>query len=160
MEEFVDIPGYEGYKVNRLGQVMGKSGKILKPSLSRDGYLKIKCSYTRQLQQSLRVHRAVGLAFIPNPDNKPEIDHIDQNKLNNSVDNLRWATHTENALNRTYTSNTGEKSIRLFQPKPSHTPLYMVQINRGGVSVFCKYFKTLPEAIAARDEFLNNNNLG
>ena len=66
------------------------NGKIRIPHIRPDGYLKIQNQY---------VHRIVAQAFIPNPENKPHVDHIDRNPHNNRVDNLRWVTPKENMQN-------------------------------------------------------------
>ena len=155
MEEFVDIPGYEGYKANRLGQVMGKCGKIMSPQTITDGYKRVQLKLPDG-PKSMLVHRLIALTFIPNPDNKLYIDHIDKNTSNNCVDNLRWVTQSENCLNKYHrSSNTGEHLISFVQPKPTHTPAYYCSIKRDGIKIFSKKFKTLPEAITARDEVLS-----
>lgn len=84
-----------------------KSGRILSLSPNSDGYLAIKVPKTR------RVHRLVAIAFIPNPDNKPEVNHIDGNKQNNHVDNLEWVTRVEqirHAYSTGLKSNVGVKN--------------------------------------------------
>lgn len=114
------IKGFEGfYEVSNTGEVKAlerlvenngspqhKHEKILKQggtgrykmvSLCKDGKV-----YPRT------VHRLVAEAFIPNPDNKPNVDHIDTNPLNNNVDNLRWVTQSENGLNPLTRKNLSE----------------------------------------------------
>lgn len=90
-EIWKDVPGYVGfYKVSNLGRVKGKKG-IIKPILTR-GYLTVLLCKNSNQHKHHFVHRLVGLTFIANPENKPEIDHKDGNALNNNVDNLRWVT--------------------------------------------------------------------
>ena len=105
------IQGYEGlYEVSNLGRVkscerMCKTGrqlaehllpeKILKPRLEKDGYLRIGL-YKDSKPKFFNIHRLVAQAFIPNPANKPFINHLDCNRQNNCVDNLEWVTHKEN----------------------------------------------------------------
>lgn len=105
-EEWRDVVGFEGvYQVSNLGRVKrikkGKNtevGKILKPRLTRTGYELIRiCKNGVPLATTM--HRIVAQAFIPNPENKPEVDHIDGNRQNNHADNLRWNTVKENRNN-------------------------------------------------------------
>ena len=99
---FVPIADYPKYFVNEEGEVMshkGKEPRILKPGCDGHGYLKV-CLCKENKHKTHRVHRLVALAFIPNPENKKEVDHIDRNKQNNNLTNLRWATHSENGLNK------------------------------------------------------------
>ena len=96
LPEFSDL-----YMVSNLGNVMSlhrkNYGGILKTVLSR-GY-KILMLKNKKIKKSISVHRLVALAFIPNPQNKDQIDHIDGDKTNNCVDNLRWVTAYENTHN-------------------------------------------------------------
>lgn len=97
-EIWKDIPGYENkYQVSNLGNVYSyKHKRILKPYVVRKGYLRVDLfdkNFTRRHQ---KVHRLVATAFIPNPENKPQINHIDGNTGNNVVTNLEWCTNDEN----------------------------------------------------------------
>ena len=87
------IPGYEGlYSIDKSGNVYSHyRNVILKTHTSHNGYLMINL-YKGGISKLIPIHRLVALTFIPNPENKPEIDHIDTNRKNNSVDNLRWCT--------------------------------------------------------------------
>jgi hypothetical protein len=107
-EIWKDIKGYEGlYQVSNLGRVKTlklKFGKqradtIMKPSVSVWGYGRV-CLIKNKKGKNYYVHRLVAEAFIPNLENKPTVDHIDRNKLNNVVSNLRWATYKEQIKNR------------------------------------------------------------
>jgi hypothetical protein len=109
--DFVDIIGFEGiYQINRLGVVKTistqKSGRyygtIKKPTVHPRGYTEHKLYKNKQYHNRL-LHRLLAEAFIPNPENKPTIDHIDRNPANNDLSNLRWATHTEQHQNMTTT---------------------------------------------------------
>ena len=88
---------YEGlYKVSNLGRILSLNyrntgrAELLKPDEDKDGYLQVRLSKDRK-GKWCKVHRLVAQTFIPNTENKPTVDHIDRNKLNNFVGNLRWA---------------------------------------------------------------------
>lgn len=90
--------GYKGYFVNRKGEVFSyKRGvsRKLRPWISKHGYALVDLSVNKKVTHK-SVHRLVALAFIPNPDNKPEVNHKDGDKLNNSAANLEWNTKSEN----------------------------------------------------------------
>ena len=84
----------ERYYVSSDGRVLGANG-LLKPVRGKDGYLRCNIAQDGKFRLWL-VHRLVAEAFIPNPDNKPEVNHIDGDKTNNNASNLEWVTREEN----------------------------------------------------------------
>ena len=98
------------------------------------------------------IHRLIAITYIPNPDNKPNIDHINRNKLDNSIENLRWVTQAENRHNSTINRNntSGYSNITIDKSRNS----YVFYIRRNDYR-FSKYFKTLEEAVAYRDDYLS-----
>lgn len=100
------IPGFNGYFVNEYGEVYSeKSHKLLKPYISHSGYAQYGLMKDGA-QRTCRASRLVAAAFIPNPNNYPQVNHKDENKLNNNVDNLEWCTAK-------YNSNYGTRTLRV-----------------------------------------------
>ena len=94
-EIWKDVVGFEGlYKVSNKGRVLG-ARKMLSSSSNGTGYQKVALFMGKKCCMRY-VHRLVAQAFIPNPENKPEVNHKDRNKSNNCVDNLEWLTEKEN----------------------------------------------------------------
>ena len=109
VETFVKIEGFEKYEVSNLGRVRNaKSGRILKPHLIQSGYLKHSL-YGYDKRKNLLLHRILATAFIDNPEGKPCVNHIDENKLNNDLSNLEWCTERENVIHGTRTKRAAEK---------------------------------------------------
>lgn len=121
-----DIPGFEkytGYEINSNGVVYSylkhsigngmiiqdKPFKKLKPYKTNKGYLQVSLR-----DKNFRIHRLVAMAFIPNPENKPQVNHIDGNKENNNIENLEWCTNSENHKHKC------DNGLNVVPKGPSH----------------------------------------
>ena len=133
------IKGWEGlYEVSNLGNVKSfHKGKelILKPRKKPNGYLQVILQ-DNGIKKCVHIHRLVAQAFIPNPDNLPTVNHIDENKENNRVDNLEWMTTKDNttysqgkAINQ-YTLNM--EFVRTWESR--HEAARVLNINGGNLS--------------------------
>lgn len=114
LEKFKLIEGYDHYLVSTWGKIyridkafqvetdyqhMTRKLSELSTEETSKGYLRVYLSKNGKRKHH-KVHRLVARAFIPNPDNKPQVNHIDGNKHNNSITNLEWVTDEENKLHR------------------------------------------------------------
>lgn len=108
MEVYKPIPGYPGYEVSNLGNVRSLDRVVVRgnkplhvrgtkiiPCADYKGYLRLRLQFAGK-RYTLRVHRAVAMAFLPNPNNLPQVNHKDGNKKNNCVENLEWCSNAEN----------------------------------------------------------------
>ena len=133
-EIWLPIEGYENlYEVSNLGRVrrlesvvtskngvtQKVSGKILKPRVVQ-GYLRVNLC-KNGIRRSYYIHRLVSTAFIPNPDKKPQVNHIDEDKTNNTAENLEWCTAKENNNYGTRTKRSSEKRSK---------PVLCVELNQ------------------------------
>jgi len=98
IEVWKQIEGYDNYEVSSLGQVRNtNTGRILKKA-NHGGYYSVGLSKIKT--KTISVHILVAKAFIPNPENKQQVNHKDKNSLNNSLSNLEWSTSKENNIHR------------------------------------------------------------
>ena len=141
-EEWRTIEGYDAYEVSNFGRVRSKDryvnirsygqrlipGQILKGESNphRHGYWMVSlCSKSKH--RNFQIHRLVAQAFIPNPENKPQVNHIDNNPANNRADNLEWVTAQENndwkvACGRS--GNPNKKPIKATNIKTGETLIF------------------------------------
>lgn len=100
MKLISEIEGFEeftGYGITSCGRVWSfKTNKFLTSYRNKKGYLKVRISTSRTNQKNVYIHRLVALAYIPNPDGLDTVDHIDEDKNHNYVNNLRWLSRGEN----------------------------------------------------------------
>jgi hypothetical protein len=114
-EIWKDIKGYEGlYKISSLGRVYSHvTYRYLKYGINKKTGYPAVCLFKNGKYATKKLHRLIAEAFIPNPLNLKEVDHIDRNKKNFNINNLRWVTHSQNMLN----SNAG-KWFKKGEPRP------------------------------------------
>ena len=146
METYKIIVGFENYSVSDYGNVKNnRTGRILKPNYRKDGYMGI--SLVKEKNKSTQIiHRLVAKAFIPNPDGKPCVDHINNNRNINHIDNLRWVSPFENQHNRTINKN----STSMVKGVDFHNNKWRAQITIDGIRIHLGYFDNLEDAKQAR----------
>ncbi len=110
--EFYEIPGYPGYQINKCGEVYSKKSKKILLSNNVNGYLMTNAK-NKGSKSAVAVHRLVALTFIPNPENKPYVNHKDCDKTNNHLSNLEWVTQKENTSHH-QKKTSHDKKIRQY----------------------------------------------
>jgi hypothetical protein len=147
-EIWKDIPGWEGvYQISNMGRIKSfkqtSNGKILSLVNRNGDYFSVVLQRVGKKRQSVRVHRLVAEAFIPNPDNLPEVNHIDGNKQNNRAENLEWCSRSHNVI---HSIGMHPEQLRgmIFYNK-SIRPRSVVQISKKSGEVLASF----PTAIAA-----------
>lgn len=157
MDTLYDVVGYEGlYKINKNGDVwICKMNKFM--TLIRRG--KDGGRYSAQLSKNgsrkgYYIHRLLAEHFIPNPENLLFIDHIDRDKDNNKIDNLRWCSASTNGYNQTKNklNKSGYKNISSRTNTYTKTEYWAIQIARLYHEIFNKQRYTLEEVVAIRDQ--------
>ncbi len=100
------------YEVSTYGQVRNSAGMILKQGTTQSGYKSMHLAFGKHKTQA--AHRIIAETFVPNPDNKPQVNHIDGDRTNNRVDNLEWMTPLEN-IQAKHNKTNGDRSRRIVQ---------------------------------------------
>ena len=153
MEDWKPINGHPDYYISSHGRVKSLKNNdevILKQSKTRLGYVRVWL-YNNGCRKEKHLHRLIALAFIPNPDNIPEIDHINRKKDDNRIENLRWVSRSNNCINVNARNKLNQKNIYLTKNNN-----YKVLIYRNYEKIIDSIYKTLEEAIKVRDDFLKN----
>ena len=156
VETYKKIDGIENYSVSDHGNVRNeKTGKNLKGSYNDQGYIRV-CLNNNKIKHHKYIHKLVAEAFLLNPENKKCVDHIDNNKQNNHLINLRFATAKENGQNRSINKNntSGTKGVSWNKKAMKWT----AQIKINGKTINLGSFINKADAIniriqRAKDEF-------
>lgn len=155
-EIWKDIQNYNGlYQISNLGRIRNKSNKIMHTKPSKDGYVRILL-FKDGKYKSHYVHILVAKAFIPNPTNKAEVNHIDANKSNNCVSNLEWVTRSENHY---HAVKMGLKPIcptigKFGKDNPSSKPVYQYSLDGSFIKKWdcrsdaARFYKCNPNTIS------------
>jgi hypothetical protein len=142
MESWRKIADYD-YEVSDWGNVRRVgSAKNLKPGKSKDRYIVNLCK--EGTVKNCKIHRLVAIAFLENPDNLPEIDHIDRNSQNNKLENLRWCSRSQNCCNIILKNKTGFPGVI-----KTTSEKFMGQITINGKRTYLGSFDTPEEAYEA-----------
>ena len=147
---WLPIKNYENYEVSICGMVRNVNTKrILKPSVSNVGYYYVNL-YKNIKVKKHTIHRLVGKTFIPNINNDKCIDHIDNNKLNNTIMNLRWCSYQQNSFNTSLRNNTttGIKGVCWYK----NYQKWEVKIYFNYKKIHIGYFDNLEDAKNARQK--------
>ena len=152
------VKGYTGlYSVSSEGQVQSHlTGIVLKPAVNHKGYLIVQLSLSGS-KRNHRIHRLVAEAFIPNPENLPEVDHINGDRQDNRVENLRWVTGSANTRNREVCKQATSKYNGVRLNEQSGKYLASVWMNRK--TVHLGTFVKETEAALAFNRFCIENSL-
>jgi hypothetical protein len=110
-EIWKDIIDFPNYQVSNKGRVKNIITDTPMKTITRNKYVTISLISPLGICKKLFLHRLVAQAFLVNPENKPTVDHIDRNPLNNNLENLRWATHAEQSQNQTHKKPNNKKEI-------------------------------------------------
>lgn len=148
--DFREIPGFPGYVVDKIGCVYGPKQIMLNHKLTNSGY-KFITPYINKKHRNLSIHRAIALTWLPNPNNYRTVDHINQDKQDNRVENLRWATDRTQGLNRFHKANVlNEKYIHKIKNG------FAVKISKKNDHNHIGFYLTLAEAIEIRNQVMND----
>ena len=149
----IPVPGYEKYRVFQDGRIWSHArlpGKFLNLNPDGRGYHTV-CLFRDSVAKKMKVHRLVALAYIPNPGNKPMVDHINQVRNDNRISNLRWATRSENFQNtgKQINNKSGHKSISYDTGNDRWTFAKMINGKR-----YQKLFRTKIDALCYKYIFM------
>jgi hypothetical protein len=170
LEQWKDIPDYEGlYQVSDLGRVKSLERRvftlnknciykpiIIKSFVTKRGYFEVRLC-TNNTSKAKKIHRLLAESFIPNPNQKPQVNHIDANRLNNKISNLEWVNNRENSCHRVKNSHFTSKYVGVSYFKRDNKWRSSIQVD--GKSIRFGMFNTEEEAYQKRVDFEKENGI-
>ena len=158
LEQFAKIKEYPNYAISNYGQVLNiTTQKYLKPSENTHGYLYVKLFANNTKRKNHSIHRLISIYFIDNPKNYLVVDHINGNRLDNRIENLRWVSHQINCRNRKKMPNTYSLFKGVVYLKKYNRWRSVITINRKKYHL--GYYVTDIEAGKAYNDYIINNKL-
>lgn len=155
-----DIKGFEGrYTISNLGIVRSKlTGIIMKPNITKFGYARVNLRKAKNREyKSYFIHRLVAIHFLANPNNLPEVNHIDCNRTNNIVTNLEWVSREDNIKHSFMYGSASHKGLRNPNSKLNNFDIEAIKClhktNRFYNTQIAKMFKVSSSTI---DDIVNN----
>lgn len=146
-EVWKPVTNFPNYSISNEGRIKNtKHNRLISQCFDKDGYCLASLSNNGE-SKLWRVHQLVAMTFIPNPENLPIPDHLDMNKSNNKVANLRWATYSQNAQNRPTLGIVAYKGVSLIRSND----MFLSNIKDDGRNIYLGTFKTAEEAACAYD---------
>ena len=148
IENWKKVAGFNDYSVSDRGNVRNdKTGRILQTGTHLNGYYYVNLRKNNK-PLSKNVHRLVAGAFLPNPENKKSVDHINNDRKNNKLTNLRWATLSENQHNRKINKNcsSGSKGVSFVKK----TNKWRARISINGKEIYLGSFMKKEDAVNIR----------
>lgn len=157
----MELQDYPGYFIHRDGKVWsnklcrGVKGRFLKPYKNKQGYMYVMiCNNGKSF--NLKIHRLIAIHYIPNPNNYPQVDHINRIRHDNRIENLRWASQSMNMDNKSVRIDN-KCGIKNICYEPDRKSWRFVKTYRG--KRHQKYLKSLEEAIKYKESYLKSLNL-
>ena len=158
------IPNFPNYEICSTGQILNlKSLRLLTPTIKDTGYYAvhlIKKENDKSIRKNCYIHRLLGECFLENPDSKPIIDHINRNRTDNRLSNLRYATYSENSSNSSPRKNKKNNLSKNIMDYGSRFRLVIIQ--RGMRIIDKSYLKKnycLEMVKGIRNDLLTKNNI-
>tara|TARA_R110000772_G_scaffold15711_2_gene45415 strand:+ start:1637 stop:2164 length:528 start_codon:yes stop_codon:yes gene_type:complete len=156
MRDTIEIAGFEHYEVYPDGIVYSiKRRKFLSERECSSGYYQVALHGSNGREDFL-IHRLVALNFIPNPENKPHVDHINRDRKDNRVENLRWVSQLENAQNHSELPRPDNRSCLHRNISRHRDNGWVFQKTIWGGQKHTKFFKKLDDAIAYKETYLRD----
>lgn len=157
-ELWKEIPGYETtHQVSNYGRIKQViKNTLLKNRLNSKGYHTINLTANGKTK-TFKVHRLVALAFLPNPEKKEQVNHIDFNKLNNNFQNLEWVSNRENSCHSNSIKNKTSRYPGVCFRKTNNKWVSSIRFN--GKSIHLGYFDEEDQAYQARKRFELENGI-